>query len=308
MRCPSWPIRLKFHDAHNNPGTSLVRPLPTSADLCRPETSGAIGGAGRWCRTRNVGSVWRLTSFFVRPFVDLSSCVEQLMDGPHGNRGLAIALASLVVTWFVYVPIHELLHVAGCLVTGGSVSELEIQAIYGGALLARFFDFVTVGGEYAGRLSGFDTHGSDLVYLATDFGPYILSVVIGVPLMQICAKRRRPLLFGPAIVLGLAPILNILGDYYEMASVLVTRAARFLLSEGALPAFEALRADDLILLIGRFVSSPADLGLTSTGEGWLGGLIIGVSTVGAVILAFATYALGGAFARIRVGGAGAVDE
>jgi hypothetical protein len=234
--------------------------------------------------------------------------MEQLMDGPHGHRALAIALASLVVTWFVYVPVHELLHVAGCLVTGGSVSVLEIQAVYGGALLARFFDFVVVGSEYAGRLSGFDTHGSDLVYLATDFGPYSLSVLIGVPLIGVCVKRRRPLLFGPAVVLGLAPILNILGDYYEMASVLMTRAAGFFISDGVLPAYEGLRSDDLILLIGRYVSSPADLGLAAMGDVWLGGLIIGVSTVGAVVLAFATYALGGAFARIRVGGAGAVDE
>jgi hypothetical protein len=41
------------------------------------------------------------------------------------------------------------------------VWRLEIDPLYGGALLARWLPFVEAGGEYAGRLSGFDTAGSD---------------------------------------------------------------------------------------------------------------------------------------------------
>ena len=60
------------------------------------------------------------------------------MDGiaraPHPNVTLGATLLSMVVAWFIYAPIHELLHVLGCVATGGTVSELEIQPIYGGAL------------------------------------------------------------------------------------------------------------------------------------------------------------------------------
>ena len=86
---------------------------------------------------------------------------------------LVIALGG----WILYVPIHELLHAAGCLALGGRVDELEIQAMYGGALLERVFPFVRAGGEYAGRLTGFDTGGSDLVYLATVATPFLLSLL-----------------------------------------------------------------------------------------------------------------------------------
>ena len=107
---------------------------------------------------------------------------------------------ALIGAWFVYVPIHELLHVGGCLATGGSVTELQLQAHYGGTLLAKWFPFVTTGGEYAGRLSGFDYRRSDWIYLATVFSPYVLSCVVGVPLIRLCCARCRPILFGVGIV------------------------------------------------------------------------------------------------------------
>ena len=61
---------------------------------------------------------------------------------------------------------------------------------------------VVVGGDHAGRLSGFDTGGSDLVYLAADCAPYLLTVLVGVPLLVLAGRRRRPLLLGVGAVLG----------------------------------------------------------------------------------------------------------
>ena len=128
--------------------------------------------------------------------------MDGIASAPRPYLALAATMLAMILAWFVYTPIHELLHVLGCVVTGGSVSELEIQPIYGGALLARVFPFVVPGGEYAGRLSGFDTHGSDLVYLATDFAPYLLTVLIGVPALRRCAGHSRPLVFGGGVVAG----------------------------------------------------------------------------------------------------------
>jgi hypothetical protein len=235
-------------------------------------------------------------NFLRRPLDDVSRCMEQLIDAPRPVTAMALAFASMALTWFIYVPIHELLHVAGCLATGGSVSELEIQPEYGGHLLARVFDFVVVGGEYSGRLSGFDTHGSDFTYFATDIGPYLLSIFIGVPLLQLCTRARRPLLFGPAIVIGLAPFYNFIGDYYEMASTLVTRLVTLFRGGGNPPAFESLRSDDVLSLISRFADSPAELGLETSADVMAGAVIVGASIIGSIALAFATYLLGVYFA------------
>ncbi|MCD4655557.1 hypothetical protein K8T06_16675, partial [bacterium] len=46
-----------------------------------------------------------------------------------------IVLVSTIVTWFIYVPIHELFHVGGCVFTGGTVSELVMGHEYGAAYL-----------------------------------------------------------------------------------------------------------------------------------------------------------------------------
>ena len=174
---------------------------------------------------------------------------------------------------------------------------LEVQRIYGGELLARVFPFVVPGGEYAGRLSGFDTHGSDLVYLATDALPFALSVLLGVPLLRLCARRRRPLLLGPAAVLGLAPFYNIPGDYFEMGSILATRAAGALTGTAS-PLHPALRSDDVFRLLERFFVQPAELGLTDGTQVAAGALLIAVSLALAVLLAFASYALGSGVATL----------
>ncbi|MDP9122753.1 MAG: hypothetical protein M3O15_15515, partial [Acidobacteriota bacterium] len=99
-----------------------------------------------------------------------------------GWRGILWVGLGLAAGWWTYVPLHELLHAAACRAAGGTVTRLEIDPLYGGALLARVLPFVAAGrsGPYAGRLSGFDTHGSDLTYLATDLGPFILALLPGV--------------------------------------------------------------------------------------------------------------------------------
>jgi hypothetical protein len=130
--------------------------------------------------------------FFSQPLRDLLAAMEaQILRASHPKRALVIVLVAGVASWWVYVPVHELLHALGCYVTGGSVTELQIAPEYGGALFARFLPFVVGNSEYAGRLSGFDTHGSDVIYLATDALPFLLTVFFGVPLLKACARGRR---------------------------------------------------------------------------------------------------------------------
>ena len=76
-----------------------------------------------------------------------------------------------------YVPLHGLLHAFGCELGGGRVWRLKIDPLYGGALLARWLPFVEAGGEYAGRLAGFDTAGSVAVHLFTTGLPFLLTPV-----------------------------------------------------------------------------------------------------------------------------------
>jgi hypothetical protein len=230
-----------------------------------------------------------------QPVDDTLAAMECVVAAPRARSGLALLVLGAVVAWYVYVPIHELLHALGCVATGGSVTTLEIQAHYGGALLARVFPFVVAGGEYAGRLSDFDTHGSDVVYLATDALPYSLSVLIGVPLLRACALSRRPFSTGVGVVVGLAPFYNLPGDYYEMGSILATRAARWLGAD-----FEGLRSDDLFLLLGQLFSQPAALGLEGRGIA-LPLLVVTCSLAVGLALAFGTWWLGDRVARVWVG-------
>lgn len=171
----------------------------------------------------------------MRIFLDAFHGLDRCLD--RGARGLVLALLGLVAGWWLYVPVHELLHAAACLAAGGEVTRLEIAPQYGGGLLSRIFPFVVSGGDYAGRLSGFDTRGSDLIYLATDLGPFLLTLFPGVWLLRRAGTTGRPILFGLALPFAFAPFLSLTGDAYEIGSILVTQ----------LPAWEeTLRGDDLI--------------------------------------------------------------
>jgi len=176
------------------------------------------------------------------PAREVLAGLEGVLGGSKGRGGarLALVFAGLIVGWFLYVPVHELLHAAGCRLAGGTVSRLEIAPLYGGALLARVLPFVVSGGEYAGRLSGFDTRGSDWIFLATDLAPFVLTLFPGVWLWRRAARRRRSFAFGLALPLALAPFLSLPGDAYEIGSLLVTHLPAW---QGA----EVLRGDDVFL-------------------------------------------------------------
>jgi hypothetical protein len=156
-----------------------------------------------------------------RPLTDTARGLDRCLE--RGPRGLALVALGLALGWWVYVPCHELLHVAGCVLTGGGVTRLEISARYGGRVLQGLFPFVAVGEAYAGRLTGFDTRGRDIIYLATDLAPFVLTLFPGVWAFRAAGDARRPLVFGLTLPVALAPFVSIPGDAYEIGSILVTR-------------------------------------------------------------------------------------
>lgn len=173
------------------------------------------------------------------PFHDVLSGLDLSLE--QGARGLLFVGLGLAAGWWLYVPLHELLHALACVATGGTVSRLEIDALYGGRLLALVFPFVSSGSEYAGRLSGFSTGGSDLIYLATVLGPFVLTLWPGVWALRRAARRRRAALFGASLPFALAPFLSLPGDAYEIGSILTTRLPHW---SGAATA-ALLRGDDV---------------------------------------------------------------
>ena len=222
------------------------------------------------------------------PLDDYFAAIDRLRDARVGIIGaFAQALVAIVATWFAYVPVHELLHAWGCLVAGGSVTRLDIAPEYGGRWLATIFPYVRSGSEYAGQLSGFDTHGSDLTYLSTVLAPYLLTMLIGVPLLKWAggsagvSMRARPVLLGVAIVLAYAPIISLTGDYYEAGSIVVTRAAQSVDSTVPLARW---RSDDLPKLVSSLHSSGATIG------DWIG---VAISSLTGLLFAWLTYRVGG---------------
>lgn len=195
---------------------------------------------------------------------------------------LAVVFAAAALSWWIYVPIHEFLHVAGCLLGGGTVTELELAPIYGAAFLQQWFPWITVGGEYAGRLSGFDTGGSDLTYLLTVYLPFVLTVLLGVPLLrhpgEPSQRLRYSIALGIALPVALAGFISLPGDFYEIGSIIVSRLAEAL---GNPWPVERWRSDDLPLLIQqRFFEDAGN---------WLDALIITGSFLLGAVSAWATY-------------------
>jgi hypothetical protein len=232
-----------------------------------------------------VRRAWR---FFARPALDTLGGLEACLQA-NAARALVLVALGMVAGWWLYVPVHELAHAGACRAAGGEVSRLEIDPLYGGALLARALPWVEAGGAYAGRLSGFDTGGSDLAYLATDLGPFLFTVWPGVWLLRWAASGRRALFFGLALPWALAPFLSLTGDAYEIGSILVTRLPPW---AGAATR-TLLRGDDLLQKVGELSA----LGETAPWGGF--SLAIGVG----VFWAFITYAVGAALARLLGHGA-----
>ncbi len=211
-------------------------------------------------------------TFFTAPVRDLVDGMERCLEA--GVRGLLLIGTGLIAGWWIYVPIHELMHAFACLATGGTVSRLEIDPLYGGALLARLIPFVEAGGDYAGRLVGFDTGGNDLVYLATDFGPYLLTLFPGVWALRRAGERGIALLFGFWLPFALAPFMSLTGDAYEIGSILVTRLPPW-------AGLEVLRSDDVFRLMPE---------LQKLADPPWGGAALAFVT--GTLWAFATYGLG----------------
>lgn len=237
----------------------------------------------------------QLKMILIRPFEDFISGLERSLK--HISViNIALIIVSFVVSWWIYVPIHELLHAAGCLIGGGTVTELEISPLYGGALLERIIPFVSSGSEYAGQLTGFDTRGNDLIYLLTVFFPYILTVFIGVPLLKSAAKSTSViagLKLGIALPIAFAPFISFSGDYFEMGSIIVTRIASVIRPSSD---FSRLISDDLFKL--------ADDTFFSGGSYTAGDVItVALSFVLGIVLIYLTYFAGVLVSGVLFGGA-----
>jgi len=194
-----------------------------------------------------------LSRWLSLPLRDVFRGLDRCLDA--GLRGLAGVGCGLLAGWWIYVPVHELMHAAACVVTGGTVSRLEIDSLYGGRLLGRLFTLIVPANAYAGRLSGFDVHGSDFVYLATDLGPFFLALFPGCWALRRAARARRPFLFGLSLPCAVAPFLSLSGDAYEIGSILTTRLPPW----SDAPVRALLRGDDLFLKIRTFAALPQSL-------------------------------------------------
>lgn len=184
-------------------------------------------------------------------------------------------ILGLAIGWWVYVPLHELLHALACVAFGGTVTLLEIAPLYGGHLYAAIFPFVEAGGEYAGRLAGFDTGGSFWVYLATDLGPYLLTLFPGVWAWRRAGHSGRALAFGFWISFALAPFISLTGDAYEIGSLVITQLAPW-------QGMPQILGDDLFK-VAQGLSQLPD-------PPWIGFIL---ATVLGIMWSFATYALAG---------------
>lgn len=172
-----------------------------------------------------------------------------MLDPNAPFRGMIFLLLGAAAGWWIYVPAHELLHAAGCLICGGEVSRLEIQPMYGGRVLSRVFSFVVAESSYAGRLSGFDTHGSDWAYGLLVYFPYLLTL-FGFMGLEAASRMRNGFLFALVLPVSFAPIVSLTGDFLELGSLLM-----FQLWPGASDAHRHLISDDLFLLVERMGSA-----------------------------------------------------
>ncbi len=222
----------------------------------------------------------------VAAFRDFVAALEAHASIPL-SRLLPELVCGLVPAFFVYVPLHELLHAAGCLLFGGSVERIEISPLFGGRILAGLTPMVSPDTHYAGRLAQFDARGSDLVFLATDFAPYVLTIPVGIPLFRTLSRAPNAWLLGPAAVLAMAPWMSLTGDYYEMGSILVTRLAA---AAGA--DLAALRSDDMLALISTVWSAARSTGPDGPWGSALTASVIAASFFLGLVLASFTYSLG----------------
>jgi len=245
-----------------------------------------------------------LYKFSLKPYVDLWSDVRTAIDKVMLNNELSpnkiwfLSMIGLLLTWFIYVPIHELLHVAGCIVTGGTVSELRMDPLYGANILNKIFPFIvpTSESEYAGRLTGFSTNGSDFVYFATVFCPFIITIAFGALSIRIARIRRNSLILGGSLVIAGAPFMSLTGDFLEMGSIIGTR----LFSAWELQHIYRFRSDDLFRLFLEMYQDPLIFGLNSVTGCFLAAILVILSLLIGGLFAGWTYALSRQVAEIFI--------
>lgn len=167
---------------------------------------------------------------------------EHLDKNPRNSIFIGL---GLLIGWWIYVPFHELFHAWGCLISGGTVSRLEISALYGGNILSHFFSYVVSGSNYAGQLTGFDTIDSDFVYLVTVLTPYLLTLFPGWYVLGLQISRKSALIFGALLPWALAPLMAITGDMYEAGSIIATNLLQHI---DVIAQPVRWRSDDLFLL------------------------------------------------------------
>jgi len=203
--------------------------------------------------------------------------VEQVIN-EAGYKGLFKMLLGLILFWHIYVPVHELLHVTGCLLGGGEVESLNLKPQYGGLILQKLFPFVIPESDYAGRLTGFKTPNS-WAYALVDLFPYSISL-FGITLIEFCRRKKLAVLLGLGIILAFVPFMSIPGDYYEAVSLATTQVG-----EAINPALRAgaLVSDDLF----RSVKELGEAGSLD----WSVGALIFIGFLMAAYLAFMTLAL-----------------
>jgi hypothetical protein len=220
--------------------------------------------------------------FFFQPIYDYVAALRLL--NPVWS-GLLVGSIGLFIGWWIYVPVHELLHAWGCIVSGGEVTELQMSSEYGAVFLQGWFPFIVVGSDYAGQLTGFDTKGSDWIYAFTVFAPFLITIIPGVPLYQRVVHRSNPGLiacffFGMLLPVAYAPFVSAFGDFYELGSI----AASNLYGTWGIDGSH-WRSDDLFLLISDLGSDTAPVRAVD-----ISGITIGF--VLGVMAALATYGLG----------------
>ena len=201
----------------------------------------------------------KLMSLLLKPFYTFSLHFGELLAGPSGIRRLILILVGLLLGWWIYVPLHEFLHVAGCLLGGGQVATLHLDPLYGGHIFASLFSFVSAGGDYAGRLTNFDTGGSDWVYALTVYAPFFLTLP-GFQLLKWSGNASRSLPFGLAIPFAFAPVLSLTGDFLDLGSLTLFQAW-----QGADSVHRSLVSDDLFRLIGELGENASTVSLDQPG-------------------------------------------
>jgi hypothetical protein len=226
---------------------------------------------------------------------DVVSIAETFQTSAKPYVSMGVFLLSILVTWFVYVPVHELFHAGGCIVSGGQVQELVLDRKYGAALLNRIFPFIIPSDSvYAGRLTGFDP-GSDAGYFITVFTPYILTLFPGVWLLRYAAKRGSLWIAGSGCVIGLAPFTNLTGDYFEIGTIFSTKIWNYMF-QGAparsMEGFWSLRSDDMFRLISEILTSPGSYGLPGIKNFFLIAVVISSGLLLAALISGWTYSLG----------------